>query len=99
MKTAVPHPMLVKHKAKLVVCTFEHEHGADALVYIVPASYSAEQAESLARKELEEAYGKEDMADTTERYGGVSFHHFIGDGSLFKLGKRIYSVRLVEETK
>ena len=81
---------------KLVVCTFEHVHGADACVYAVPNSWTDMKAAAFVRRELEQEYSKEDIAKDTEEYGGVAYHHFIKDGTVFECKGKHYRVRIEE---
>lgn len=82
--------------AKLVVCTFEHSHGADACVYAVPNSWTDMKAEAFVRREMEQEYGKEQIAIDTEEHGGICFHHFIKDGTKFECKGKRYHVHIEE---
>jgi hypothetical protein len=64
-------------KMKLAILLFEHSAGTDVLVHPVPEDWTPDQAIAYARSELEEQYGKEDIAYMLQHHGDIEHRLFL----------------------
>ena len=67
-------------KGKIGVCSYEHKHGADCWTEVVPIDMGPVDIERAVTDKIIEEYGKEEVDEETERYGGVDYHHSVEPG-------------------
>jgi hypothetical protein len=66
-------------KMKLAILTHSHQLGTDIILQVVPDDWNAQRTKEYVRHDLEDAYGKNDVAEATEKYGGVEYCYFLDE--------------------
>ena len=70
---------------RLVLMTYSHRHGTDIVAAAVPDTWTDGETVKAARRALEHEYGREELQEETDRYGGVDYHHSIKDGEVLDI--------------
>ncbi|MHC4621159.1 MAG: hypothetical protein ACYTEQ_25715 [Planctomycetota bacterium] len=82
---------------RLVVVVYHHNHGVDTLPILLRDTDDDTHALTVARKDMVDQYGEEDVRRDEEVYGGFDIGSTIVNGTSYTVGDKVYTFNIVEE--